>query len=278
MTYPVWNSMPRWRGLPGTLAIYGRPRALWGMLACIFLGLSAASTVASGQKTIDPHTLIRRMEASYHGIKDYTALFFKRERIDGELLPLEKIELRFQEPFKVYMAWQEPHTGREIAFVEGQNDDKILVNPGGLLQFMRLALDPESSLATRNAHHTVREVGLENTVDLLMQQYRRGVDEGVLTLRFLGHDSVGRRPAYRLEFICHAGKSAGYYARRGEIWLDKEHYLPVRLSVYNWENELHAYYEYRQLRLNPGLKSAAFELDPVQKSRTPANTEATFSP
>jgi hypothetical protein len=51
---------------------------------------------------------MQRMVHAYDGIRDYTALFLKRERINGVLLPLETIELRFQAPFKVYMAWRQP--------------------------------------------------------------------------------------------------------------------------------------------------------------------------
>lgn len=277
MRHPVWHPVQRWRNLPAALAVSGRGWTLWGVFVCVLAGLATGSALASSKDSIDPHTLIQRMGSSYDGIKDYTALFFKRERINDHLLPLEKIELRFQEPFKVYMAWEEPYEGREIAYVEGENNDKILVNPGGLLRFMRLSLDPASAMATRNSHHTVRQVGLENTIKLLMKQYRRGMAEGVLTLRFLGYDKVGDRPAYHLEFICHADKSAGYYAHRGEIWLDEEHYLPVRVRVYNWDNEPYAYYEYRNLRLNPGLGPAAFKLDQAKLPGMPSTAEAATS-
>ena len=71
---------------------------------------------------------MQRMASAYDGIQDYTALFLKRERVDGSLLPLETIDLRFQAPFKVYMAWRIPHAGRVIVYVEGENDSKIRVN------------------------------------------------------------------------------------------------------------------------------------------------------
>src|SRR5262249_32211754 len=155
------------------------------------------------------------------------------------------IELRFQAPFKVYMAWREPHAGRTIVYVEGENENKILVNPGGLLGFLRLKLEPTGALATQNAHHTIREVGLQKTVVLLEREYERGQREGQVTLSLQGYDDVDNRPTYHITLVCHADKTAGYYARRGEIWVDMAHFLPIRLSLYDWDNQIYAFYEYR---------------------------------
>lgn len=208
---------------------------------------------------------------AYDGIHDYTALFLKRERINGVMQPLEKIELRFQEPFKVYMAWQEPDNGRVLTYIQGENDNKILVNPGGMLQFMRMSLKPTSTLAMRNEHHSILEVGLRNTIDLLKQQYERGIQRDELDLRFRGYAEVDGRPAYHIEFVCSAKEQErdGYYAYRGEIWVDREHDLPIKLHIYDWDNQLYEHYEYHRLRLNPGLEPDAFTISveaPAQPS------------
>jgi hypothetical protein len=139
----------------------------------------------------------------------------------------------------------------------------MLVNPGGLLRFMHLALDPTSPLATRKAHLTVREAGLQKTIALLMREYERGMREGLMTLSFQGYDEVDGRPAYHLAFVCHADSRSGYYAQRGALWVDAEYFLPTKLSLYDWDDQLYAYYEYRRLRLNPGLGPEAFRLTPA---------------
>ena len=227
---------------------------------------------------VNPHIIMEQMAKAYDPIHDYTALFLKRERINGALQQQEVIELRFQEPFKIYMAWREPYTGRIVTYVKGENDDKMLVNPGGLLGFVNLSLSPSSLLATRNSHHTILEAGLQKTIDLIMRQYRRGMREGLVTLAFRGHDQVDERPAYHLEFICQADKAAGYYAARGEVWVDKEHYLPTRLHIYNWNNELYAAYEYHDLALNPGLGPEAFQMSAVPSPSPPLSPPATTEP
>jgi len=242
--------------------------SLWLLLVVVVLGVSPRPGLGAGA-VLEPQEIMQRMANAYDGIKDYTALFLKRERIKGVLLPLETIELRFQAPFKVYMAWHEPHAGRVIVYVEGENDNKILVNPGGLLRFLRLKLEPTSPLATQNTHHTILEVGLQKTIALLEHEYERGRREGQVTLTSQGYDEVVDRQAYHLTLVCHADKTAGYYAQQGEIWVDTVHFLPIKLSLYDWDHQLYAYYEYRSLRLNPGLGPEAFRLEPALDVQSP---------
>jgi outer membrane lipoprotein-sorting protein len=244
------------------------------MMALVLLGVLYSSSVAASD-AVDPHAIIQRMGRAYDGITDYTALFLKRERVNGTMQPLETIELRFQEPFKLYMAWQEPYKGRVVTYIEGENDNKMLVNPGGVLQFDRLSLDPNSAMATRNAHHTIRQAGLRNTINLLMREYQRGMQHNHMQLTLHGEAAVDQRPAYHLEFIGPQDKNAGYYAYRGEIWVDKEHFLPTKLRIYDWDNQLYEDYEYRQLQLNPGLGPEAFALPTPKSTNFPVpNVEA----
>jgi outer membrane lipoprotein-sorting protein len=238
------------------------------MVALVLLGwLYGAGMVRSD--TVNPHDIMRRMGQAYNGIRDYTALFLKRERVNGTLQELETIELRFQEPFKLYMAWQAPHKGRALTYIEGENDNKMLVTPGGLLQFVHLSLDPNSPLATRNAHHTVRQAGLRHTIDLLMREYRRGMQQGHMQITFRGYAEIDERPTYHLEFIGPKDKKAGYYAYRGDIWIDQEYFLPTKLRIYDWDNQLYEDYEYRQLRLNPDLGPEAFVLPTAPPAFSP---------
>jgi outer membrane lipoprotein-sorting protein len=258
-----------------------RAPACWRLLvlcALLLCGLVDRSEAAASS-FVDPHAIMQRMARAYDGIHDYTALFLKRERINGKLLPLETIELRFQEPFKLYMAWRNPHPGRVITYVEGENDNKIHVNPGGMLRFVRLSLDPTSSLATRNAHHTIRQAGLRNIIRFIMEQYEQGTQKSQMSLYFRGDSEVDGRAAYHLEFVCHADKTAGCYASRGEIWVDKDHYLPTKLLIYDWDNQLYEHYEYHRLRLNPGLGPEEFRIPaPVQVQTPAAEAEEFASP
>jgi outer membrane lipoprotein-sorting protein len=242
------------------------------MLAVGLMGFQDPSAIGA-DTPVAPHAILQRMAHAYDNIQDYTALFIKRERIDGKLGPLEKIQLRFQEPFKVYMAWQEPHAGRVVTYIKGENNNKLQVNPGGKLGFLHLSLDPDGAMAMRGSHNSVRQAGLHNAITLIIDQYQRGKQHNQVQLILHGEAAVDGRPAYHLEWICPAEKSAGYYAYRGELWIDQEYYLPTRMDIYNWDNQLYAHYAYHQLRLNPGLSDEAFQLDAAVSDQPSPPTE-----
>jgi len=61
--------------------------------------------------------------------------------------------------------------------------------------------------------------------------------------------------------------------------VDTEHFLPIKLSLYDRDNQLYAHYEYHRLRLNPGLAPKAFRLSPVADApQLPAQTQESGSP
>ena len=78
------------------------------------------------------------LEFSEKSVRDYTATLVKRERVDGELQPYEYIYLKVrnpkpQVPFSVYMYFLKPAEakGREVIYVDGRDENKMLVHEGG---------------------------------------------------------------------------------------------------------------------------------------------------
>ena len=78
--------------------------------------------------------LLDLAEKQYAQIQDYTSTMVSRERVGEVLRPQERVLLKFQRPFKVYMRWLDgPSKGREGLFVSGAHDDKFLVSePRGI--------------------------------------------------------------------------------------------------------------------------------------------------
>ncbi len=50
-----------------------------------------------------------------------------------------------------------------------------------------------------------------------------------------------------------------YPAHRAQLYIDKGYNLPVKLVLHDWENQIIASYEYKDLTLNPGLEPIEFE-------------------
>ncbi len=63
----------------------------------------------------------------------YEATFDKREII-GRSVVNQKMKIKIRhEPFSVYLYFQEPSAGREVLYVEGKNNGKLIAHESGLL-------------------------------------------------------------------------------------------------------------------------------------------------
>ena len=63
-------------------------------------------------------------------VNDYQGVLTKREYI-GKKLHTQQMEIKVRhEPFSVYLKFREPFAGREVLFVEGQNNNQMLAHEG----------------------------------------------------------------------------------------------------------------------------------------------------
>ena len=78
-----------------------------------------------GEHALAPvlRTLKATQEEIDRNVHDYSCTFFKQERIDGELGEQQQILMKVRhEPFSVYMSFLKPYAGREVLYVDGQNE------------------------------------------------------------------------------------------------------------------------------------------------------------
>ncbi len=94
----------------------------------------------SAATALDPHReavqkYLELLEQGYQRLKDvgqYTATFLKQERLGNELTEGDVAEIKIRHsPFSVYMNWVEGEPGKELLFVSGANDDKMIVKQVG---------------------------------------------------------------------------------------------------------------------------------------------------
>src|SRR5262245_26264019 len=78
----------------------------------------AAPSAAAGAGPLDlPLRLIADARQSYQGVRDYTCLFIKRERLRGQVQPENVIDMKVRtQPFSVYLRWLKPTAtaGQEV--------------------------------------------------------------------------------------------------------------------------------------------------------------------
>ncbi len=238
------------------MANYGNLFTYLLFVACYFL---LPRHVLADQSQL--FRLLEKMEASYTNVRDYTALFHRRERINGEWRPEEISFLKFQKPFKVYMRWlSAPSEGREALYVEGANDNKVIVHePRGFSRFFAVLLDPGGWRILSDSRYPFTEIGMGRLIERVGRDARRAWARGELRLVDRGRAKAMGKDVRQIEGILPEDRGAGYGSYRMILGIDEENGLPIQAAIYDWDNAITGEYSYRDLLLNPGLGEADFD-------------------
>jgi hypothetical protein len=117
-------------------------------------------------------------------VRDYTAVFIKQERVDGVLAEEQQAFLKIRQPqgegdarvpFAAYMRFLQPPSvaGREVIYVAGENDGRLVAHEGGLLGLATVWLEPTSPLAMRGNRYPITEIGIETMIRRMIEKGQR---------------------------------------------------------------------------------------------------------
>lgn len=226
-----------------------------GMAALLVLGLPAPAAGA------DPAALLLGMEAAYARVTRYTALFVRQEVVGGVPRPREEALLKWERPGLMYLRWTAgPPVGREILFVPGRNDGRMLVREPGLLRgFATIVMAPDSPRVLEESRHPVTDIGIGRLIDLVLSDTRRAAQARELTVRDHGMVRGSGGLERRLEVVFPRDRERGYAGHRLVLTLAAASGLPVRAIVHDGDDGVIADYAYRDLELNPALTAADFD-------------------
>ncbi len=219
--------------------------------------------------------ILKRGLAKLDTIPSYTANFFKQERVDGTLLDGQMVQMKIQhEPFGVYMKWITGDKGRELLYVDGENEGKMLVHAGGWKARLvpALKLDPEGSIAMRESRHPCTMAGLRGMMLKMLADrendlvYADDVDYAVAENQtFDDRDCI----AFQVE---HFAREHSPVYRKSVYFFDREHSIPLFVKNHGWPAEgaevdpatlddetLIEHYTFTELDLATRLASADFE-------------------
>jgi hypothetical protein len=206
--------------------------------------------------------VLKHIDAEIH---DYSCLFVKRERIDGELSELNYIQMEvLNKPFSVHMKFIKPKAGQECLFVEGANDNKLLARANGLRGALGvLTLDPHGSLAMDGNRHPITKAGIRNLTTEIIRIVENDMKYGECEVQVYPDEKVDERPAVMIEVV-HPQPRKEFKFHIGRIYIDREYKIPVRFEEYAWPKEagakpeLEEQYLYTRLKLNNGFKATDF--------------------
>lgn len=210
-------------------------------------------------------------------VHDYTGVLIRRERIDGVLGNHEfmgiKVRNRKMEngvirtPFSIYVTFLKPTElkGREVIYVEDQNEGNIVVHEGGFKgKFLpTVELDPNGMLAMRGQRYPITEAGVENLCVKLIEKGERDRQHGECLVD-QKMAKLGDRSGLLISVV-HPVERPHFDFYRAEIFIDDQLRIPIRYAAYVWpkspggEGELLEEYTYQNLKVNVGLKDIDFD-------------------
>jgi outer membrane lipoprotein-sorting protein len=224
---------------------------------CMFFLLVHAVPARAGQA--NPDELLQRSLVAYNRVSDYRCVFHKKELVRGEVKDVRNIEFKFRKPASYYLKYTEGvQAGLETIYVAGKYDNKLEVHLGRLFGFYRIAIDPHGSQALKKNRHPIMEAGIGQILHLMERDYRNAKNDPDCRITLEGEVLVNGRKTHLIKALFPKGK--GYYGRMVSIFIDKQLYLPTKITVYGWDNEFLEEYEYDNVRLNAGLADRDFDV------------------
>ena len=239
-------------------------------------GFETSSTEADRVAMLMNLALLEQGRRRLAECADYTCTLFKQERIGGELSDGQSIELKLRHrPFSVYMKWESGDKGREALYVEGVDDNRITVHPGGWKARIvpAIKIDPEGSLALSEARHPVTMVGLIKLCDEITLRRKNELAHRLpVCCRLLENVVVNDRPCYGFVSTYLDRKCSEDY-RKSIHYVDKEWLIPICVKNYAWpearqkfaddnaldEATLVEHYAYSELQFNQRLAAQDFD-------------------
>jgi len=244
--------------------------------------------VANAAAKIDsapPHPLDRALAIARAGLRgcrekvsDYTAVLIKRERIDGVLGQHEFISAKIRnrklsngsivQPLSVYLNFLKPSSiqGREVIYVENQNDGNIVAHEGGFRgKFLpTLTLPPTGMLAMRGQRYPMTEIGVENLIVKLIERGEQARKFPDVKCDFRTNARLKDRVCTVLE-VTQPTKHPDLEFYKAQIFIDDELNIPIRYIAYDWPSrqgdqlQVLEEYNYLDMKVNVGLTDTDFD-------------------
>jgi len=189
-------------------------------------------------------------------VHDYTCLFVKQEVVQGKMTKQQHIRVKFREgPFAVYMKWvRNPGLIDRVLYIKGKYDNKALVKPAGFLGLfvpthVKRAINGKDS--AKVSRKRIDQFGFANCMKLILDVSKQAAKAGELKFRYKKEGKLNGRKTFVLERFL--PEKPQYPDRHLVVHMDQQWLVPIGLYCYGARNRLLGRYEFRDVKINPGL-------------------------
>lgn len=189
--------------------------------------------------------LLERGLEKFQRVPSYTFTLTRQERVGADLLSPQVMNVKLRhEPLSLYIKWVAGEgtgvKGRQLLYVQGANDDKLLVLPGGIAGRLSgtVSLRLDDPLVTAEARHPATQCGLKHLAETLLGYQRKDLAAECHGVACELHDQqvYDDRPCYLFVSVYESPQRSPLY-RKSVFYIDKELSLPTCIRNYTWGPE-----------------------------------------
>jgi outer membrane lipoprotein-sorting protein len=225
--------------------------ATWIAIAALWM---VAFVSGSGLAQEDPvKQLIVEMQSAYGNINDMTCHFIKEVVIEGKKVPKTKMLFKFKKtPKSIYLEFLNRYEGQKCLYIEGQNDNQMLVRPNGIMKFMTFKMDITDERAMAESTAPITQMGFQSIIETVQKWHERSLSDPAVKIDFKADFREKKRQFYRL--FGRSDRNDDFLL----ILVDRKNRLPYKLEYRYGKN--YGLYIYKDVKVNLGLTDKDFEI------------------
>lgn len=203
--------------------------------------------------------------AKVEKLPGYTATFYKREVVGTTIVSHEmKMKIR-HEPFSVYLYYAKPHEGREVLYVEGQNNGKLIAHEAGLFSIAgSMELAPRDPLAMNENRYPITMAGIVNIVNEVIKTWEHEAKYQGTEVKYFKDAKLGDMNCRVIESR-HPKPFRQFKNHKIRLWVDSKTGYPVRVQTFGFPRKpgqnppIIEDYTFSDLRTDVRLTDADFD-------------------
>lgn len=248
---------------------------IWLSLSAILPAADAPTPAKPVPAKINPeHPLAPALDQAYkarealEAIKDYEAVFEKKELLDKRTPTITKMNLKLREdPFSVYLLYTELNQGREVIYVEGKNNGMLLAHEAGIKSLAgTVPLAVNSERAMEGNRYPVTKIGLRKMLDQVILQWEDEGKFGETEVKYYPNNPKFGEIDFKAIESKHPQPRKQFKFHITRLYIEKETNIPFRVEQFGFPQKgdktppLVEEYTYTKLKTNVGLRDLDFDV------------------
>ncbi|WP_145201902.1 DUF1571 domain-containing protein [Thalassoglobus polymorphus] len=248
------------------------PNVLQSSLKTIIVCSLFLNSPAFGQEQTKEHPLAPALKmaneslAVLNRVQDYECQFTRREFVNNKLVTQQTLFRMRHQPFSVYLKFIDPAPGREVLYVAGQNQGKLLAHEASGLSSLvgTVSLAVNSPKVMAETRYPITQAGMKNLIQLVIAQWELESKYGEVDVKFYPNAKIGGADCEVVE-VSHPRPRKQFPYHLTRVFFEKTTRLPVRVENYGFpaapgqKAPLLEEYTYTSIKVNNGFKDIDFD-------------------